>query len=735
MILPTLVALSLLAPAPASSLPLQKESLTLTFGPARVSQVVAKIAEATGAKLEVSPSMASPVVFLSVAERPLDEVLQRIAKVTSGEWSQDGEARRLVRNAAQQGREVQAEYQIRLAAVRKAVQQLVKTANQAANRAQEESSEGVDAEMFGFMFGMSNRVFADLLPLIDANHLTQAIGGNRVVFSSSPNRMQRPLPRNIGPIVDRLVASHNARAAKAPPRETAVEDDEGAAALQGLLGLFGGSRREKPITEPPAKALLVAESPQMSFGINLAFRLYGPSGEVLLEESTVLAGEGLGRMPGFGGMMVSASTDVVEPEGETKPQSDQPPAPKEDPIKFDEISTSVLKTFGSMGAAPNFEPAVDEWLSRPDLNDPLRIVHASALPAVAQAKKRSVVANLPDTASGLSMLTGLSQDLTPSSYLKLLRDSMECEVAETEGWLEVRPKFAEAARNERSDRLALTRLIAASKANAGARLADIAQYALTSPAPMENQVAMLHLVRFAPQTLNSGMRMPDWNMLRLYGMLPPGILANLTQGGTLRFSQLTPGISAQTSKILFGPGTKLTVDRGQAAPPSALSFFSMMEDFAPSNHQDFRDEPTEVMPNGLPPAGALALDASESIIGSPAGGNWPPGFDFALGADELALFRWFSEDPNFASMSGGMPTMDGLRLGSRSTLKFNFHVAPRVRAEKTLNDDRVPKDAPLTPLSQLPPGLSKLIDEKVAELKKTMPNFGNMGRGNPPPPR
>lgn len=70
MILPTLVALSLLAPTPASSLPLQKESLTLTFGPARVSQVVAKIAEATGAKLEVSPSMASPVVFLSVAERP-----------------------------------------------------------------------------------------------------------------------------------------------------------------------------------------------------------------------------------------------------------------------------------------------------------------------------------------------------------------------------------------------------------------------------------------------------------------------------------------------------------------------------------------------------------------------------------------------------------------------------------------------------------------------------------------
>lgn len=333
------------------------------------------------------------------------------------------------------------------------------------------------------------------------------------------------------------------------------------------------------------------------------------------------------------------------------------------------------------------------------------------------------------------MLTGLSQDLTPSRYLKLLQDSMECEVAETVGWLEVRPRFAEAARNERSDRLALTRLIAASKANAGARLADIAQYALTSPAPMENQVAMLHLVRFAPQTLNSGMRMPDWNMLRLYGMLPPGILANLTQGGTLRFSQLTPGISAQTSKILFGPGTKLTVDRGQAAPPSALSFFSMMEDFAPSNHQDFRDEPTEVMPNGLPPAGALALDASESIIGSPAGGNWPPGFDFALGADELALFRWFSEDPNFASMSGGMPTMDGLRLGSRSTLTFNFHVAPRVRAEKTLNDDRVPKDAPLTPLSQLPPGLSKLIDEKVAELKKTMPNFGNMGRGNPPPPR
>lgn len=734
MILSTLIAVCLLAPPSSPSLSSQESALTLTMGPARVSQVVAKIAEATGAKLEVSASMASPVVFLSVAGQPLDEVLMRIAKVTSGEWSHDGEVRRLVRNAAQQGREVQAEYQIKLAAVRKAVQQLVKSTSEAANRRRGESSTIDEAEMFGFMFGGSNRLFADLLPLIDANQLTQAIGGNRVVFSSSPNRMQRPLPRNIGPIVDRLVAEHNARVAKAPPRETAVDGDEMGAALQGLLGRFQRGASEKPITEPPAKALLVAESPQMSFGINLSFRLYGASGDVLLEESTVLTGEGLGRLSGFGGM-VTATLASEEAGAEPKPKASQPPAPKEDPIKFDEITTVVLKTFGSMGTAPNFEPAVDEWLSRPDLNDPLQIVHASALPAVAVAKKSALVANLPDTASGFTMLTGLSQDITPSRYLQLLRDGMECEVQETPGWVEVRPKFAEAARNERSDRIALTRLIASSKANSGARLADIAQYALTSPAPMENQVAMLHLMRFAPQTLNSGMRMPDWNMLRLYGMLPPGIVGNLAQGGTLRFSQLTPSISAQTSKILFGAGTKLTVDRGQPAPPSAFSLFSMMEDFAPSNHKDFRDEPTEVMPNGLPPAGALALDASESIIGIPGGGDWPKGFDFALGVDELALFRWFSEDPNFASMSGAMPSMEGLRIGSRSTLKFNFHVAPRIRAEKTLNDDRVPKDAPLTPLSQLPPSLTKRIDEKVAELKKTMPNFGNFGRGNPPPPR
>jgi hypothetical protein len=150
------------------------------------------------------------------------------------------------------------------------------------------------------------------------------------------------------------------------------------------------------------------------------------------------------------------------------------------------------------------------------------------------------------------------------------------------------------------------------------------------------------------------------------------------------------------------------------------------------------EEPTEVMPNGLPPDGAIELKLVNEPIGTTEGssGSFFLGMG-ALGADEFAMFEMMKE---YAQASGeGLGDMGEMfsvpktiKLGSREKLNFLFWLSPNAGMHKTLMDDTVPKNAPTVDTSNLPPAFRLLIDQRKKAIKespygKMLGGFGGIG--------
>jgi len=204
----------------------------------------------------------------------------------------------------------------------------------------------------------------------------------------------------------------------------------------------------------------------------------------------------------------------------------------------------------------------------------------------------------------------------------------------------------------------------------------------------------------------------------------------------MALSQLTPAQREAVTRLAFGPSPDLHVQDGKAKEDE-LGFMKMMRRYmGESRNSDYRTEPTEAMPNGLPSDGFVELKFRSEPVAKMAGDV--PSFlgGAALGADELAMFKLFKEDPNMAQASAMMPQIDQLHLGQREVYDFRFTVAPRVYMEKSLHDDKVTDKSPIVKVANLPADFQKQIDQRLAALKKLPffdPAFMGGNRGAVPP--
>jgi hypothetical protein len=703
---------------------------------APAARVVKELSEKTGIRLEVSASAGNPVLVLRLSEVPLKEAMDRIATVCSAQWQFDNGTHRLVANSAVHTREAIEERQARIAAARIAMKKVIdstlhppaptKPPAKSGQAAQTEQPPPEEVAMipgaFGFGGGAAERAIAKLLIQIGPDAFATLADDDRIVFSTAPTRMQRGFPGNVAPIFEELITEHNKQTANRPER-TEPKTDEEQELENWMKAIFGRSLEENPINERPAKALLVAGSGMFGFGTTLELRLYGSNGKVLLRGQQMIA---LEDNP-FAAMAVNAQNP--------KPQT--PAISGDTAIELSNTTEELSRIFGGLmqGSTESLSKDLEERLTRPDLYDPLSFVPSESLIFSAKHKNLNLVADLPDgMVSFFGMMVG-NQKKTVETFLTELRNNRDVKVEMTDGWLSVRPSKPEEARNKRADRLALAKLIAAARSKGSASLDDIAAYAQTSDPPMEATVSMPYLILFAANTVSNGMSgMVDWNMLRLYGSLSQGQRDSLLNGAGIPFGNLSPNQQAIVRKMGFGPNARLAVQDADK-PEEPGGFLGMIKRFMPGMGLDWREEPTEIMPNGLPPNGTLSLKASDMIVGAPSGAGAITRMMGVLGADELAMLRYFTEDPKMAQMGGGMmPRIDGLKLGQRRSMKFIFTVAPKVTFDQTLNDDRIDKNAPVTPMDRLPADFLAQIEKKLNEYKKNpIPFPMGVGRANPPP--
>jgi hypothetical protein len=683
----TLLALALICTQDAMQKPITFESRA-----ARVSALIPDLAQKSGLKLEINPQMAREVLVVSAKEMPLKVLLDKIASVTSGEWRQEGEVYRLQPSTVARNRENQEEAATRLAWVRKAIADRVKAAS-----ARADTPAGAPPA-FGQEQGITN-----LLKGVDPTPIAWMDGGDRVVYSTKPTAMQRPLGAGAPAIIARVVANHNASVTDTPPDMADLDK------MPDFIKQMVSKRMKK--VQGVQKGLLIVSKP--GFGMvdmtNLELRLYDEKGAVVYTESSMLTSFDFATLSAPGG----------------KPPA--PPSPKSTEITYSADSKALLSGFQGAtfsGGNLNLDAKLMEKLRRPDLHDPLSYMATDELLSLSKLKGKALVANVPDSLMGSinTLVPGGKQ--TVEAFEADLKKGETVSLSETDGWLVVKPARPINSRNNRTDRVALASLMKATVDKGLASLDDIAAYALTSPSPMQDGIGMLFGMTLIPGLFQQGIDgMTDWNALRFYGTLSTTQKQAARQGSAIQVGYLNADQQTLWKKIAFGATTQIrTGEPKEDEMPFAFAM-SMMG----GNSSDYRQEPTELMPTGLPPAAQIIFAHSVQPMASMVaqGDGTPMGYMGVLGPDELALFRLFKEDAGMSAVSGAMPSLDKLKIGERSIIRMTLQLPEQAFIRTTLYDNRMPKDAPTVSMGSLPEPFQKLVAQRLEALKKSP--FGSLG--------
>ena len=710
----------------------------------RADLVVQEIAAQAGLTLESTDDAKRHVLVIAVTDVELDALLERIALVTSSKWDVEGEKRTLVPDQDVRREEEAAKNAKRVEAFKKAQQQMRDELNgkpgvrPPVGVGEEEEDVG---EAIGEPASPAELALKQLAVLIDPNEVAKLGEDGRIVFSSSPNRMQRAMRNNqVARILNDLVAGHNAWAAEKIKEREAMKAATTDPETLAYMDMFGFEGEAKLFETPPSKALLVLEigSGFMSFMSGetpeVKLKVYDQRGAVIAQASETM-----------GNNWYEDIATAIEEEGEEAP-------PKVAQEKITEADRTLIqfseksKILSSLNPGEsmnfNFPPPLLDLLSDPVTHDPLGFHHTDMVHAIAKAKNLDVVANLSDSDMEMFSMGMEERGVTVGQAYNAFKNEGGSTVIEADGWLTVAPADPIVARERRQDRVVLKAFITTVRQEGTASLDAISSFALLSPKPDFESGLVLYLLAFAPSTLQGliGQTM-DWDTLQLYASMYPTQKSSLRQGGRVPFGTLSTQARNILTRMSFSSraGIRPAADLQKAGEqPFSWGMFGAL--FG-GGERSFTEEPTEVMPNGLPPDGAVELKLANEPIGTTEGssGSFFLGMG-VLGADEFAMFEMMKE---YAQASGerlgelgDMGEMFSvpktIKLGSREKLNFLFWLSPNAGIHKTLMDDSVPKNAPTVDTSNLPPAFRLLIDQRKKAIKESpygrmLGGFGGIG--------
>lgn len=729
--------------------PALQVNVTFAHESATAKTVVEHISKQTGVPLLVSAQTGAEMLCVSVKDVKLAELLKKVALVTSGEWRAEEGGYRLIRPVGITNAQNAERLKLRRAAIAESIKKKVEAIYAKPKQGNAGASPDFGAiNPFGGS-GPTEKAIVRLLQMANTSLLASLEDGERIVYSSQANRMQSQINGNVATVVQELITAHN-QEIRNKPVEVGGDSDIDIEQVRAFLKELGIAAEDRPIDSRPAKLLLIASrgggmmgmSFLMGESIGLELLLFDASGKVTFRgQSTLQLGGGLSGIFGEAMEAALASVSGQQPKLKDPPKVEGP----DGEVEFSARTKEVLGIFGS-SAGPmgprlptNISKETESLLLRPDVHDPLSFDQTDALFAIAKVKGWNVVANLPDSRlSFFGQMMGSSPKSKVNDAVIGFRTDGNIKLTESGGWFVIMPADPIDARLQRVDRPSLATLLGAAKNKGVPGLDDCAAYAVKNESPMRTPAAMLYMALYAPNLMGQGMMgITDWNVLRLYAQLDPGNRMRLQNGDRIEFSVLDPGKRALTERILYGVNANLVV-----GPPSNVDenfFLAMMKQFMGRQAQDWKQEPTEIMPGGLPNAGVLSMRLTTSPIGTVTGDNPMAGMMGALGPGELALLQLFKEDQNMGQMMGMMPPIQGLKLGTRKSYRFTFQIAPDVSTTKTLQDDFVDKNAEPVSIDALPADFRAAISKQMEEIKnspifKLMIGISSTRQTIPPPP-
>jgi len=701
--------------------------VTYTTRAARAAVVLEDLGRLANIKLLTTPETEREILIVSVKDQPFAEVMSRIATVTSCEWKQEGASYRLIPNRKQRTLEERAEIAKRLAHISKGIKDLESAANMRRTALEKSAAELKKAhENLGTKsvsvpptpesavpfatnlnarIGMTSQLaLVALLKEIDPSVLAQMGLEDREVFSTAPTRMQHGLGGDATEIVNTFVQEHNEQLASLPNQ---LEPDTTGMDPKEIEALRAMQRQRTAKVSDVSKAIVVARyrgfSENAAFSLNL--RLYDSKGTTVYTSSAIIRG----AVPG--GQVGSAS-----------PDSEKQSEAKSTPIEYSDDSKALMAANKGLDGTYKyaFSPELRRKLFLPKKYDPLSFTTTDEILAFAKSKGKPLVADIPDDYGGFS-------DDEPTNV-----EAVNLRVEHADGiaaipddsFTVIKPATPTLSREVRADRFALSALMHAVEEKGVPSLDDYSTFAVASPNPWRNFTTAF-ITSLIPGGLMQGFsQSPNWNMLRFYGHLSSEARSHLTGGSKLPFSQLSSAQRSELDQMTFGSFSQLAIDDPQRQVADSVPDWGN----GSTAVNDYRNEPTEVAPTGLPAAGYLELAVRKESFASPQeinGGSRAMG---VLGPEEMATLKASRDSREGQESPALFPSMNNLKIGENLVLNFTFHIAPQVVIKQRLNDHHFPNNPTIVSETNLPADFQKQIADRLEIIKK----YGNSPKGPPP---
>jgi len=755
--MPCLLLTALVSLASATMTQDTSVPVTYTTRAARASEVVKALGLLAKVNLQTSAQTEGEILVISVKDQPLSQVMSRIAVVTSGEWKQEGPVYRLVPNEAVRRVEERDEFAKRVAKIRKSISDRVaeqkkndealakklaasiaeskagsksKTDDKAKvdTKTNEEEGDSEDASPSPYS-SIEEKMVTALLLGIDATVLAQIETGDRFVFTTDPTQTQRSLGGDATEIINNFIQKHNEEVAKAPIDADTDADTNGMDEKQAEVFRQMMKQKTSKIGQVNKAMLIVKQNGSaFSFGNDVELRLYDSKGTTVFSTTSNLA-LGLNSNGPFG-VSGEDSSDVEQVQNPV-PKKQNAVVVKKTPIEYSDDSKALMASGKTMGAGSfklSITPELRRKLFLPNVYDPLSYTQTDELFAYSKSKGKPLVADISDDWDQ-SVLGPSRADTTLESVEKDLQEAHTMTIVADPTFTVVKPAHPSKSRAIRIDRLALATLMHASEEKGIPSLDDLAEYAIHTTDQSAAGFASGYLALFVPGSITEALGgATNRDMLRFYGHLPAEARNTLVNGGRLAFNALTSAQRAELEHMTFGADSQLTIDDAQHKTDDLLPTWMRMIGNQMTT-TDYREEPTELIPTGLPPDGFVDLKVTNESFASPQGNGDSSILALVgvLGPDELAMFKMMKDAKGEGAdqMSTLLATLGKLKIGDQSVLRFTFHLPSQVVIKQSLLDHHFPNNALIVAENNLPADFQKQIADRLEALKKTP--FGNMG--------
>ncbi len=656
----------------------QQPKVTMTFPATKTSNIAAEIKKQTGIQVVCNPTVANIPILVSVTDAPLDELLAKIAQVTGGELIKQGEGYILTKSDKLRLEEANRENGWVIAAFEKGkksalgdtgatdrwdqatLDDLVKKAQ--AQRAQMESrvtglqrQQGQQITMFDS--SMSNMTPATgaakrALQLLQASVLASIKPGERAVYSTAANRMQRRMPINVTPIASDFVYNHNLLA-KAAPQLRPIEG----------VNIIGGLTAGEPITNVVETHLILSRG-YRSTTVQVEIKFVDRNGLYVGQGSTSVT-------PVYAPMQPATSEEgkVIELSDLSRQMAvimaQELAAPTSDRAVYSVATVNggagafVTIAGGEMNLPKQFSDELLNVFVNPDRIDPTSLYVSECYIQAAKAEGKDLVAAFPDT-----IIKELARVLVKGNitHKAVLAGSPAFGLSVDSGtdWMVVTPTWANAARETRFDRDEAAKLFRAVNGRGFASLEELADYSFHVTLGLPDRP--LDTVYLSLINKDVGDQMSEYismslDLLQLYGSVPEN---TKRQGGEkIQLAYRTLSVQA---KRLADHAYYSRASGFQMAGPGFGQYSAMVmmstevtsggRPMPPAN--SVLTEPTEALPNGIPGEALVNIDRmlQEGVFATTKGIRGGQ----MLSAEELGMRQGMLE----ANFSGGssLPQFD-----------------------------------------------------------------------------